>query len=438
MKILVADDEHNLRKVLLTELAEEGYKVSGADNGVKAFECLEREEFDVVILDLNMPGLGGIDVLRKLRSFEVPPEVIILTGNATIPTAVEAMKLGAYDYLAKPCTLDELKTLVEKAYEKRKLLGENIALKTQIQRQSSHQRTVTESPLMKELLDNVRKMALSDLPVLIYGESGVGKELIAWRLHEASRRAGGPFIPVNCGAIPENTMESELFGHEKGSFTGAYARKPGLLEIAGKGTLFLDEIGEMPLRLQVKLLRVIDTRSFFRVGGVKEVTVETKFLFATNKDLRAEVGEGRFRHDLYYRLSALTLYVPPLRERKDDIPLLVRHFTDSMPDFRHKTFSREALGVLTGYSWPGNVRELQNVVQRCLLLSRHDIVAAEDLPPDLAEDTAQAGTRLEDVERNHILKVLREVGGQRGKAARILGIDPKTLYRKLAGYGLEA
>jgi DNA-binding NtrC family response regulator len=438
MKLLVADDEPNLRKILLSELTEEGDQVSGADNGVRAIELCERDEYDVVILDLNMPGLGGIDVLRKLRAFEIPPEVIILTGNATIPTAVEAMKLGAYDYVTKPAALAELKALIAKAYEKRKLLRENIALRTQIQKQSAVQRIVTESALMRELLDNVGKMALSDLPVLIYGESGVGKELVAWTLHKTSRRAGGPFIPVNCGAIPENTMESELFGHEKGSFTGAYARKPGLLEIASSGTLFFDEIGEMPLRLQVKLLRVIDSRSFFRVGGVKEVSVETKFLFATNKDLKTEVAEGSFRHDLYYRLSALALRVPPLCERKEDIPLLIRHFTDSMPDFRHKTFSKEALSVLIDYSWPGNVRELQNVVQRSLLLSRRDIVTAEDLPPDLAEDTEQTGARLEDVERSHILKVLREVGGQRGKAARILGIDPKTLYRKLADYGKEA
>ncbi len=438
MKILVADDEKNLRRVLAIELAEEGHDVSEAENGARALELLGEEEYDAVVLDLTMPDIGGIDVLRRLRAFEIPPEAIVLTGNATVPAAVEAMKLGAYDFMTKPCSLDELKALLLKAGEKRKLLRENLALRTQIRRQSAGKKMVTTSPVMRALCDTVKKVALSDLPVLIYGESGVGKELIAWTLHEMSERAGGPFIPINSGAIPEDMMESELFGHEKGSFTGAHARKPGLLEIAAGGTVFFDEIGEMPLRLQVKLLRVIDTKSFFRVGGVREVRVETRFLFATNKDIRAEVDTGSFRHDLYYRLSALTLSVPPLRERKDDIPLLIEHFTGGTPESRRKKFGREALRVLIDYSWPGNVRELQNIVQRVLLLSRNDTIQPEDLPADLVRSADPPDRTLEDVERNHILKILGEVGGHRGKAAEILGIDPKTLYRKLAAYGREA
>ncbi len=437
MKILIADDERNLRRVLLTELAAEGHNTAEAASGASALDLIEKEEFDLVLLDLNMPEPGGIEVLKRIRSLEAPPEVIILTGNATVHTAVEAMKLGAYDYITKPFSLEELKAIIAKAREKRKLLVENIALKTQIRRQSAGKKSVTCSPVMFEILDTVRKVALSDFPVLICGESGVGKELVAWTLHEASDRSGGPFIPINCGAIPENMMETELFGHEKGSFTGAHARKPGLLEIADNGTLFFDEIGEMPLRLQVKLLRVIDSRSFFRVGGISEIRVDTKFLFATNKDLRAEVEEGNFRHDLYYRLSALTLNIPPLRERRDDIPLLIGHFIQNTPVFRQKKFSRAALKAAAEYSWPGNVRELQNVVQRTLLLSENDVIRAEDLPSEVLNGAGVTGQRLEDVERSHILKVLKEVQGQRGKAAEILGIDPKTLYRKLVSYGIK-
>ncbi len=422
----------------MTELAEEGHEVAEAENGVQALSLLEEDEYDAIVLDLTMPGLGGIDVLRKLRTFDIPPEVIILTGNATVPTAVEAMKLGAYDYVIKPCSLEELNALLLKAYEKKRLRRENLALRTQILRQSARRKIVTASPVMRDLLDTVMKMAMSDLPVLISGESGVGKELVAYALHDMSERAGGPFIPINCGAIPENMLESELFGHEKGSFTGAYARKPGLLEIASRGTLFFDEIAEMSLRLQVKLLRVIDTKSFFRVGGTREINVDVKFLFATNKDIKAEAEDGRFRHDLYYRMSALTLTIPPLRERKDDIALLVEHFTNTASSPGQKTFGKEALRILTGYSWPGNVRELKNVVQRALLLSRNDAIGPEDLPADLNQRPAQPGNTLQDVEKNHILKILNEADGQRGKAAKILGIDPKTLYRKLAGYSRKS
>ncbi len=439
IRILIADDEKNLRTVLTRELAEEGYEVRETDNGAEAAGLIEQEEYDVLLLDLNMPGLEGMEVLKKIRTLELPTEVVILTGHGTVSTAVQAMKLGAYDYLTKPFKTEELKAIVEKAYEKKRILSENLLLKTQIKRQSESQEIVTASPLMQEILETVKKVAVSDFPIVIYGESGTGKELVARAIHDASPRADGPFIPLNCGAIPETMLESELFGHEKGAFTGAHEKKLGLLEIANNGTLFLDEIGELPLVLQVKLLRAIETARFFRVGGVKEVRVNVKFVSASNKDIRAEVEKGNFRADLYYRISALTLHIPPLRERREDIPVLIEHFRSRNPAFRHKQFSRDALKILSGYAWPGNVRELQNVVHRTLLLSREDVIVECDLPADLVSCDHQENNsrRLVDIEKEHILTVLTEVDGHRGKAAEILGIDPKTLYRKLMEYGVK-
>lgn len=437
MKILVADDDKNLRKVLLNELSDGGFEVSEADSGIKAMEFLEKEEYDVLLLDLNMPRLSGMEALKKIKASEIPTEVIILTANATVSTAVEAMKRGAYDYLTKPFKIDELKAVIEKAYEKKKLLSENLLLRTQIKRQTEVPKIITKSPLMLEILETVKKVAMSASPVLVYGESGVGKELIARAIHEASKMAEGPFVPINCGAIPENMLESELFGYEKGAFTGAYERKLGLLEVANNGTLFLDEIGELPQQLQVKLLRVLETGKFFRVGGIKEIKVNVKLVSATNKDLKAAIENRTFRADLYYRISALTLHIPPLRERKEDIPLLIEHFTKNNPDFRYKKFSDKAVRILSEYPWPGNVRELQNVIYRILLLSKNDIIEMSDFPSDFTLEHATFSSRLEDIEREHILKVLKEVGEQRGKAAEILGIDPKTLYRKLLSYGVK-
>jgi len=419
----------------MSELSEDGFGVDKAESGTKAMELLEKDEYDVLLLDLTMPGIGGIDVLRRLKTLELTTEVVILTGNATVPTAVEAMKLGAYDYLTKPFKMAELKVVIQRAYEKKKLLTENLVLRAQVKRQSQAQRIITQNPLMLEILENVNKVALSEFPVLIYGDSGVGKELVAKAIHNQSKRVDGPFIPINCGAIPENMLESELFGHEKGAFTGAHARKLGLLEIANYGTLFLDEISELSPPLQGKLLRVIETKTFFRVGGTKEVGVDVKFVSATNKDIKSEMERGNFRSDLYYRISTLALYIPPLRERKEDIPLLVDHTIQLNPVFKKKKFAPEALEIFLEYAWPGNVRELQNVVHRALLLSKNDIIEPRELPSDLTLNPKVSGRRLEDVEREHILRILQEAGGQKAKAAEILGIDPKTLYRKLLSYG---
>jgi len=436
MKILIADDDRNLRKVLVNELSSEGFTVEEADSGIRAKDLLQKEEYDVLLLDLNMPGMSGMDLLRYMKDSEMTAEVIIFTGHGTVSTAVDAMKMGAYDYIAKPFRIDELITVIGKAYEKRKLLRENLALKSQIQRQSQTKDIITQSPLMLDVLETIRKFAVSDLPVLICGESGVGKELIAHALHNASGREGGPFIPINCCAIPEAMLESELFGHEKGAFTGAHAKKLGLLEIAGHGTLFLDEIGELNPQLQGKLLRVIETGRFFRVGGVKEVNVDVRFVSATNKDIAAEMKANNFRLDLYYRISAFTVRIPPLRERKEDIPLIIEHIVKNNASFKNKKFSKNALGTLSGYPWPGNVRELQNIVHRALFLSKENEIDMCYLPADLASDHKDFPRRLEDVEREYILEVFREAHGHKKKAADMLGIDPKTLNRKLSSYGI--
>jgi DNA-binding NtrC family response regulator len=436
MKILIVDDEKNLRQVLAIELSADGDEVDAAEDGLKALEFLEKTEYDVVLLDLNMPRMGGIDVLKKIRALDIPAEVIILTANTTISVAVEAMKLGAYDYLTKPFRQEELSPLIEKAFEKKKLRSENLILKTQIERQQDSRRIVAKSPAMQELLETVKKIAASDYPVLITGESGTGKELIASGIHSGSKRPDKPFIALNCGAIPENMIESELFGYEKGAFTGAQARKLGLLDVANTGTLFFDEIGDMPLALQVKLLRVIETGTFFRLGGIREQQVDVRIVAATNKDLKAEIGRGSFRQDLYYRISSFIVQIMPLRDRPEDIPELIEYFIKRSPEYRHKRFSTEALAVLTRYPWPGNVRELQNVLHRALLLSKNDVIGPSDLPLDLCGVQQSGSARLEDMEREHILKVLKASGGRRNRAAEALGIDPKTLYRKLIGYGV--
>lgn len=437
IRVLIVDDERNLREIYQAELDPAVFLVTTLDRGDGVLDILQQSEFDVVVLDLNLPGLGGMEVLARMKTAEIPAEVIILTGHATVDTAIDAIKLGAYDYLRKPVGLDELEIFIRKAAESRRLKRELVALRTQVDRQNRNHRIVAASPIMRTLLETVRKVAPTDYPVLITGESGVGKELIARALHRGSARADGPFIAINCGAVPEQMMESELFGFEKGAFTGAHARKLGLVELANEGTLFLDEIGEMPLNLQVKLLRVIETSRFFRLGGTREIAVSARLVSASNKNLKRESEQGAFRSDLFYRISGLSLEIPPLRERREDIPALVEYFQQRNPLFRNKRFGTEALAVLSRYGWPGNARELQNVVQRVLLLSPGNVVQPADLPADLGVGgTPASRRRLEDVEREHILRVLKETGEHREQTAGILGIHPRTLRRKLAEYGM--
>ena len=437
IKVLIVEDEQNVREVLASELSADGFDVAAADSGDAALQHPDRRDADVVLLDLNMPGMNGIDVLKRIGTLEAAPEVIVLTANADLSTAVAAMKLGAYDYQLKPADLEDLTVLIGKAHEKRQLRSENVRLKTQIRRESENRSLVAASPAMAACMDAARKAAQSDFAVLIGGESGAGKEVVARFIHRESPRAEHPFVTINCGAIPETMIESELFGHEKGAFTGAVARKQGLLELANDGTLFLDEIGDMPLALQVRLLRVLETGRFFRLGGTRENQVDIRILSATNKNLAGEIEGGRFRSDLYYRISALTLRVPPLRDRREDIPLFIDQIRGESPAYRHKEFSPEVVAALVAYGWPGNVRELRNVVQRMLVLSRGNVVLPADLPEDLAQRPGEAAARLEDVEREHILRTLSQTGGHRERAAAALGINPRTLRRKLQEYGVD-
>ena len=437
-RLLIAEDDSNLRKVLKIELTAEGFQVSEAKNGQDAVDCMQREEFDVLLLDLNMPGLPGLDVLRKVKELDLPLEVVVLTADASVAKAVEAMRRGACDYLNKPVKVDELVVVLQKACEKKSLLHEVQLLRSQVQRDVAFPGLITENAVMLQLLSDVKSVAQAGVPVHIHGESGVGKELIARGIHAASGGAERSYIAINCSAVTESVFESEIFGYEKGAFTGAANRKPGLLELADRGTFFIDEIGEMPVQLQAKLLRALETGAFYRVGGVREVKVDARVVSASNRDLRQECEAGAFRKDLFWRISTISLHVPPLRERKEDIPALVEHFLHHLPSSRPCRISRAALQLLHDYDWPGNVRELQNVIQRATLLRRGDMLEPADftglsstVPP------RPANRRLDEVEKAHILETLRETGGHRGRAAEILGLDPKTLYRKLRNYKID-
>ena len=442
VRVLIVDDEINFSSVVSEELTNEGFYVEQASDGKDALKLLQQGEYDVVLLDINMPQLSGIDVLKKFQRDDLPPEFIMITGYASVQTAIEAMKLGAYDYITKPYRIEKLKTLIAKAWDKRRIRRENIILRTKLKEDDMV--IDTKSPLLLEILEAARKVALTNAPVLISGESGTGKELMARFIHNSSQRANGPFIAFNSGAIPDSILESELFGYEKGAFTGAQTNKPGYFELADRGTLFLDEIGDISPSMQAKLLRSIETNRFFKVGGIKEIEVDIRVVAATNKDLKKETEAGRFRHDLYYRLAAMNIHLPPLRERKGDIPLLVEGFLESKRD--RKKVDGEVMKRLMAYPWPGNVRELRNVIQRAVILCKGQTITIKDLPLEL-QNPSQAWwdekisssslPPLKILEKQHIKVVMQQVGGHKGKASRILGIDPKTLYRKIKEYGLE-
>jgi DNA-binding NtrC family response regulator len=433
LRVLVVEDDPAFSEILCDELRSRGHVASPAARVGQALEQLRASDFDVAMLDLMLPDGSGIEVLREVKADERATECIVLTGYADVATAIEAMKLGAYDYLNKPARLDEIELVVQKAAEKARLRRENTSLRSRLERQHRNEGIVTEDPAMLELLRTLARVAPSELPVLVTGETGTGKELVARALHERSPRAGGPFVAVNCGAVPENLVESELFGHEKGAFTGAVARKTGVFELADGGVLFLDEIGEVPAAAQVKLLRALESKEFMRVGATRPTRVDIRIVSATNRDLRAEVAAARFREDLYYRLSGLTLRLPPLRERQRDIALLAGHFLSRANP--RKKLSPAALERLAAYAWPGNVRELQMVIQRAAILGAGEAVGPEDVlldPPQSWRSAAmKSGLTLEEMEREYIQTVLAEHGGHRGKAAKALGIDPKTLYNKL-------
>ncbi|HWJ21616.1 MAG TPA: sigma-54 dependent transcriptional regulator [Gemmatimonadaceae bacterium] len=458
IKVLVAEDEENLGNLLEQFLIGRGHAVTVVRDGRSALHALRAETFDVALLDIVMPEMDGLEVLRHVREETAPPEVIIITGNGTIETAITAMKLGAYDYLAKPYRMAEIDVLVRRAWEKKQLARENALLQSRLARVGGTGEILTQYAPMQAVLALVARVARSESPVVIRGESGTGKELIARALHRLSARAEGTLVDINCAAISENLLESELFGHEKGAFTGALARKSGLFELAEGGTLFMDEIGELDPKLQGKLLRALESRSFFRVGGTQKVEVDVRIVAATNKDLERAVEAGEFRSDLYYRINTISVTLPPLRERTVDIPLLADHFLRQYGGATPPRLSDDAVEALMKYRWPGNIRELRNVIERAVLLANDGVIRAHELPldgtgPRENGSAPHAGSNgassnggspsfgdagllaLADVERRHIEEILKRESWHQGKAASVLGISTKTLYRKIREYG---
>jgi nitrogen regulation protein NR(I) len=467
-RILIADDEDGLRWVLEKGLRQAGYQVTAVKDGEAALREAQAEPFDLIFLDVRMPGLDGLTLLGRIREARPDAQVVIMTAHGTMETAIQAMQRGAYDYLAKPFDIEEVLLLAERALTARRLAQEVSRLRTGLREVWEFGALVGRHPRMQEVYKAIGRVAASDVTVLLRGESGTGKELVARAIHHYSRRAGRPFVAVSGAAIPGTLLETELFGHERGAFTDARERKLGKLELAHGGTLYLDEVGDMPLDLQVKLLRVLQERTFERLGGQEPIRVDLRVLAATNRDLQALMGEGRFRDDLYYRLNVVTLQLPPLRERREDIPLLAEHFLAKYAgDLGERALAPEALDRLVGYDWPGNVRELENVVQRAMVMARGGVVLPEHLP--IAPVSPAAGVRadatLEEViqkklaecvrglagrpkanlhqlmvglvEKPLLKAVLRETGGNQVKAAALLGINRNTLRKKLAEHGIE-
>ncbi|HJQ34771.1 MAG TPA: sigma-54 dependent transcriptional regulator [Pyrinomonadaceae bacterium] len=450
IRVLVVDDDAVLRKLVTDQVARMGFDSQPAASGEQALDALAKSDFDVVLLDIRMPGLSGLDTLREIRKLEDAPEVIMLTADTSLGTGIEAMRLGAYDYLTKPATLDEIEAVIRKADEKRRLVRQNASLRDAVRQPSEEAQgaLVYKSKAMEGLVALAETAARADSTVVITGESGTGKDVLARFVHARSSRADSPMISVNCAALPETLFESEFFGHERGAFTGATSTKRGLIEAADSSTLFLDEVGEMPLQTQVKLLRFLEEGRFRRVGSTRDREADVRVIAATNRNLAEDVSSGRFRADLFYRLNVISLHVPPLRQRREDIPALASHF---LAVFRER-FNRPALDLseearvrLAAYDWPGNVRELRNALERAAALAAADsdrIEPDQILPPtsapagetDAPAPDAAAPVTLEQLERQHILRVLEEQGGNRERAAALLGISARTLYRKLREY----
>ena len=445
--VLVADDERGTREGLERALSDR-YAVLVAEDGQKALQFLEAQPVDVLITDLKMPGLDGMALLKRALALQKPPVCIVMTAYGSIESAVEAMQAGAYHYLTKPnINLDELELVIQRALGTRQIEVENVNLHEQLDRKFGMENILGESAPMHQVFDIVQQVAPTRATVLVTGETGTGKELIAHAIHNLSPRKKAPFIAVHAAALPSALLESELFGHEKGSFTGAVERRIGRFELADGGTLFLDEISEMEPQIQVKLLRVLEERAFERVGGQKTIEVDVRLVAATNKDLKKQVAEGKFRDDLFYRLSVVTIGLPPLRERRDDIPLLVSAFLRQCSEDNGKNvieLAPDAMNVLMAYDWPGNVRELRNAIEQMVVLSRSDKLALRDVPAgirggaDLTKiAVVRAGMTVEEAEKELIVQALKELKGNRTKAAEKIGISRRTLHRKLKRYGLE-
>jgi DNA-binding NtrC family response regulator len=445
-KILVVDDEQSMTQFLSIVLRKEGYQVTAVNNGRDALERVKAENFDVVITDIKMPGMDGIQLLHGIKKHDASLPVVIMTAYASQQSAIDAVNLGAFQYLIKNAKNDEIKLIVRNALEMRRVRVENQYLKRELKKGHDEKVIIGSSEEMVRVFKMVEKVADSEATIMIQGESGTGKELIARQIHYSSRRAAGPFISINCGAIPRDLLESNLFGHVKGSFTGAVKDSAGLLQVAEGGTFFLDEVGETPLATQVKLLRALQEREIIPVGGTQPVKIDCRLVAATNADLEREVAEGRFRADLYYRLNVIPIKLPPLRQRRDDIPLLVDHFLKRhLVDGRVKAVSKDAMDILLKYDWPGNVRELENVMERALILDESGTIGPDALPEKVRLGTSHRGSliidsptlTLEELEKEYILKVLNSTRWQKKKASDILGINASTLYRKLIAYGVE-
>jgi len=440
--LLVADDDPGLRESLERTLTREGYRVVLASDGRAALERVQAGGVDLIVTDLRMPGLTGLELLRAAKAIMPDVDVILLTAFGTVEEAVKAMKDGAYDFLTKPFRREQLIKLVDKALERRDLIEQNRALKKQLEDIRAKGQMIGASPSFRRMLTLVEQIADSSATILIQGESGTGKELVARTIHERSARRNGPFVAVNCAALPETLLESELFGYEKGAFTGAAGRKEGRFELANGGTLFLDEVADLSLITQPKILRVLQEGEFERLGGTRSLQVDVRIVAATNQDLSEMVKEKRFREDLYYRLNVITVRVPPLRERHEDIRVLAQHYLRvyaAKNGRKLEGFSNEALERLESYAWPGNVRELENLIERTVLLARKDRIDAEDLPEEVAgvkrppRDAILelVGTPLDEIEQRLLDETLRITGGNKTQAAKLLGIDVRTVARKL-------
>ena len=442
IKVLIAEDEENLGAILQQFLASRGHQVTTTRDGRAALQALRADQYDVALLDIVMPEMDGLEVLKCVREEASPPEVIIITGNGTIETAISAIRLGAYDYLSKPYRMAEIDVLVRRAWEKRQLSRENALLHSRLSRVDALPEIITRFAPMQAVLSLVERVAKSNSTVLISGESGTGKELVARALHRLSGRGRGPLVDINCAAISEHLLESELFGHEKGAFTGALTRKIGLFELAAGGSLFMDEIGELDPKLQGKLLRALEQGNFFRVGGTQKVEVDVRIIAATNRDLVKAVAANEFRSDLYYRINTIGVTLPPLRDRVVDIPLLAAHFLQHFGGVNPPRLTPDAVQAMQEYAWPGNVRELRNVMERAVLLANGGVIHARDLPlapvaPLPPTESAGEPLTLAELERRHIENVLRRVDWHQGNAADALGISSKTLYRKIREYGFN-
>lgn len=451
--LLIVDDEEPLRVILEGELSEsDEFSVDTASDGGQAINCIQAKVYDVILLDIRMPRVSGIDVLKFVQEYSPTTQVIILTNYADVKTAIQTIKMGAYDFLAKPYDIDELFNTIHRAIERRQLFIDNKLMKSELTRKTGKSEIIGQSPAFLKLVESASRFAESDSFVLIEGASGTGKELIANLIHRRSPRSNRPFVAVNCASLPDSLLESELFGHEKGAFTSAYSAKQGLVEVANGGTLFLDEVGDISPTIQPKLLRFLETGEFRRVGGTNLLTVDVRVITATNKILREEVAEGRFREDLLYRLNVVSVHMPLLKERRDDIPILVDYFLQQKAKSRTvKKLSPAALSMLMAYDWPGNVRELEHIVEGAIILSRDDTIDENDLsthlhrPAPVSANTPPAGSfdtrglenlSLEEMEKEHINLVLKKNNYIRATTAEDLGISKKTLYLKIKRYGL--